>query len=160
MDCRRKRVTMSIERLQYPTQHVVFRAWMGPADELTGAIEQFVRDVRAAGATPLGPPLALYPRVEHDPQATVARLCIPVPEQPPRAGDLRTIAMDPVDVLVARHDGGWHDLHEAYDALSAWIDDHGLKVAEGVSETFRFGPLEGAPPETWCVDVAVRIKAS
>jgi superfamily II DNA or RNA helicase len=155
-----KRASMHIERTTYPSIYVAFRTYEGPVDGLADAIAPFLAAVRAAGIEPQGPPVALFANAEQDPQAMRARLCVPVERWFSGSPSLRTSTLQAVEVAVARHEGAYRDIGVAYEALSAWLDQQGFSVGEGVSETFVAGPHTGAPEAAWCTEIAVRIKAS
>ncbi len=137
---------------------MAFRSFSGPVDDIVAAVRTLVDSVRASGETPLGPPVVVYPSAAQDPQAVVARICVPVPAGFHGQDDLRTLTMDAVEVAVARHVGPHAEIGKAYEAISTWVDEHGRSLAQGASETFVIGPHTGAPPETWQTDVAVRLK--
>lgn len=150
---------MPIERRIYPAIHMAFQTYAGPVAGIADALLPLIQAVRAMGLEPQGPPIALFPSVEQDPSAILARLCVPVDKSFTGTQHLRTIMLGTVEVAVARHRGGYLDIGEAYEMLSNWIDDEGLTRAEGVSETFVVGPQDGVGAEQWVTEVAIRLKA-
>ena len=149
---------MQIERRTLPGVHMAFVTYAGPIRGVTSAIPELLASIREGGVEPLGPPVALYPSAEQDPEAIMARVCVPVPAWFTGHAGLRTLTLGPVDVVVAHFHGPHRDLGAAYDALSAWVDEQGLSVAEGVSETFVVGPHDGVAEQQWHTKVAVRLK--
>lgn len=149
---------VTIERTRYPAIHMAFRTYAGPVEGIAEALPALVQAVRDAGSEPAGPPVALFPSTEQDPRSLLVRLCVPVPPSFVGGPGLRTLTLEPVEVAVAHFLGRYADIGQAYDALSTWVDDEGLAVGEGVSETFVCGPLDGAQEDEWRTDVAVRIK--
>jgi effector-binding domain-containing protein len=150
---------VQIERRTLPGVHMAFVVYTGPIDGVTSAVPDLLDALRQAGAEPLGPPVAVYPSAQQDPNAIMARVCVPVPDWYQGHGGLRTLTMGPVDVVVAHFHGPHRDIGAAYDAISNWVDDQDLSLAEGVSETFVVGPHDGRPEDEWHTKVAVRIKA-
>ena len=149
---------MQVNRVTYPAVHIAFVLYAGPVDGLPGALLPLLDAVRLAGAATVGPPLALYPSAAQDPGSVLARLCVPVQAGFAGSHRLRTLTLPSVQVAVVRHFGAHRDIGHAYEALSAWIAQEGLSIAEGLSETFVRGPHDGAPEEQWQTDVAVRLK--
>lgn len=150
--------TVDVQQRIYPAIHMVFRSFSGPVDDIVAAVRALIEAVQAAGETPLGPPVVLYANAGQDPQAVVARICVPVPTRFQGFGDLRTLTIEAVEVAVARHVGPHAEIGQAYEAISAWVDEQGCSLAEGASETFVVGPHTDSPPECWQTDVAVRLK--
>lgn len=149
---------MNIERRTFPAIYMAFRTYAGPVARIADAIPALVDAVRQAGGEPLGPPVALFPSAEQDPESILARLCVPVHAGFAGHAGLRTLTLGPVDVAVARFHGPYQDIGKAYEALSTWVDEQGLSLAEGVSETFVVGPHSGVVDSEWQTDVAVRLK--
>ncbi len=150
---------MHVHRLTYPAAHVAFVLYAGSVEALPQALAPLLDAVRQAGAPPLGPPLVLYPSAAQNPDSILARICVPVRATFLGSHRVRTLTLPAVDVAVVRHIGPHRDIGKAYEALSAWIGEHGMSLAEGMSETFVCGPHDGAPEDEWQTDVAVRLKA-
>lgn len=123
----------------------------------TAAIGRFIGDGFAglgmAGVTPAGPPFLIYHDPEFSPESIDLELVCPVPvgSGPVATPGGRTLAARTVpggEAAVLVHVGPYDTVGEAYQALAAWIGQHGYRVAGPPQEVYMTSPQDPGPPVT------------
>jgi DNA-binding transcriptional MerR regulator len=110
--------------------------------------------VFGAGLQLTAGPVAIYHDIEFDPEHIDVEVVCPVGgyegEPLPTPGG-RKLAMETVAgglAAVVVHVGPYEELAGAYQAIGAWIEDHGYRFAGPAQETYLTGPDEPGPPVT------------
>jgi effector-binding domain-containing protein len=108
------------------------------------AYAEVAQTLGAQGLGPAGPPFVRYARESMDAggQAEVFDLAAGFPSSGRAAPDGRVEPMElPAGrAVVALHVGAWSELGEAYRAVAAWMNEHGLVAADDPWETYLDGP--------------------
>lgn len=121
-----------------------------------GEIGDFIGDVMAGammnGFTPAGPPMAVYHDPEFDPDAVDITFVVPAAGEPRGATaagrTLEAVSVPGGEVAVVIHVGPYDRLHEAYQALGAWIAAEGRAGAGPACEIYLTRPDEPGEPVT------------
>jgi DNA-binding transcriptional MerR regulator/effector-binding domain-containing protein len=107
-----------------------------------------------AGVTLAGPPLSVYHDPEFSPDSIDVELVCPVapgvkgplPTPAGRTLEARTVPGGEVAVIV--HVGPFATVGEAYQALAAWIGQHGYRMSGPPREIYLTAPTDPGPPVT------------
>jgi effector-binding domain-containing protein len=124
----------------------------------TSGIPPFLTDAFAAvgmkGIEPAGPPLTIYHDLEFDPAAIDVEVVVPVapgvhgPVPTPAGRELMERTLEPMTVASLVHVGSYESLGGSYQALEAWIGEHGYEIAGPPQEIYLTGPQDPGPPVT------------
>lgn len=117
------------------------------AEFLRGAYEELFA---ALAGPPIGPPFARYRMLTDGFEVTAG---VPLAGEQPTVGRVTAGLLPGGPVAVTRHVGAYDDLPAAYDALMAWIRDHGRSVAADPWEAYLDGPEVPQPRTEVCFPV-------
>lgn len=108
--------------------------------------------VMMQGATPSGPPMAVYHDPEFDPAAVDMEVLIPTAAPPsgatPGGREIVECVVPAAEAAVTVHLGPYPTLGEAYQALLAWFSEQGRTVGGPAVEVYLTGPDEPGGPVT------------
>ncbi|NNF62913.1 MAG: GyrI-like domain-containing protein [Acidimicrobiia bacterium] len=103
--------------------------------------------IAGAGETPTGPPLVVYHDMADANGDMVIETCIPVGNDVPEQGDVRTRALDGGTVASTVHHGPYDQLRAAYEKVTSWISEHGHQIVGPPREFYLNDPDEVTPDE-------------
>lgn len=118
----------------------VVRAQVAPADLtdfLGGAFEEVLAVVGRQGRSPAGPPFGRY--VLHD-GAFDATVGFPVDGEVAASGRVTPDELPGGTAATTLHTGPYDQVGAAYDALTAWLPEHGLTASGVPWESYLDGP--------------------
>ena len=107
------------------------------------------------GVPPRGEPFVIYHAF--GPDGIDAEACVPVPTAVPVTEPVTYQELPAVTVVDTLHVGPYEELGHAYEALSAWIDDHGFEAAGPVRERYLNEPGPSVSPATYRTIVQIPI---
>jgi len=105
------------------------------------------RNVRATG-----PPFARYVRLG---DIVDVEAGFPVPGPVPGWGRVAASQLPGGPVAVTVHQGGYHDLDLAYQAVAGWLEERGLEAAGPHWDVYYTNPAAQPDTATWRTDVVV-----
>ena len=124
-------------------------AGIGPAlGEAYGAIWPYVQRV---GVEPAGPPYARYLSVK--PEHAVFEAGVPVSRAVPGEGEISAGELPGGDVAVTTHIGPFDQMQPAYEAIGAWMREHGRADGGPPWEVYMTDPAEEPDPAKWRTDI-------
>jgi DNA-binding transcriptional MerR regulator/predicted transcriptional regulator YdeE len=140
-------------------KHVERVGGIGVREKVPGppGISQLIGDVVAGamerGMEFTGAPVTVYHDPEFDPASIDVEIVVPVAESgspvPTPAGRLlREREVPGGEVAVIIHVGPYETISESYQALAAWVEEHGFRIAGPPHEIYLTGPDEPGPPVT------------
>jgi effector-binding domain-containing protein len=119
------------------------------AEFLDDAYGRLFAAVERAGASPSGPPGALFP-VEYRDEPTPITAYVPAPTGPDSLPGGR--------FAVATFVGPYESMAAGYRALGAWLAGTGLAIGGRVREEYLIGPGDGVPASEYRTEIAWPIK--
>jgi DNA-binding transcriptional MerR regulator len=99
-----------------------------------------------AGATPAGPPLALYHGAPTDDEQVDVEFCVPVDRAMAGAGRVSGRELAGGLAAYTLHCGRYDAVGPVYAALQRWIQDHGHACADAPREIYLVGPQQAKDP--------------
>ncbi len=105
----------------------------------------------AQGVDPVGPPFARYHRLEED--RTTIEAGFPVARAIDGVDDVRPSSLPGGPAATAMHVGPYEAMELTYDALLAWIRQHGGEPAGDAWEVYLSDPREEPDPATWRTEI-------
>jgi effector-binding domain-containing protein len=120
-------------------------------DFVGAAFGEVMGALGAQGLEPTGPPFSRYVMGEGGMdalgQATEFDITAGFPCTSPVAptGRVEPVTLPGGEAVVAMHVGPYTELGEAYAAVAAWMDEHGLEVRADPWEAYLDGPEVAAP---------------
>jgi effector-binding domain-containing protein len=134
-----------IERKAQPTLFVRTRADVEGLSELMGkCYGEIARYLGQVGAQPAGPPFAAYYNM--DLQDLDVAIGFPVPEGIEGEGEIDSGEIPAGSYAMCFHVGPYSAIESAYQALTKWMEEKGLKMA-GASYEFYLNDPQSTPPE-------------
>ncbi|MFI7115362.1 GyrI-like domain-containing protein [Amycolatopsis sp. NPDC049868] len=115
--------------------------------------------VTGAGATPAGPPQAAYPADFKPGDEIGIDLYVPVTGTPPSRGGIDYVTLPGGPAAKTSHRGPYDQVGSAYDALFAWVREHGRTPAGPPRELYLNGPDTVTDPADYLTDVIVPLRA-
>lgn len=108
----------------------------------------------ANGLQLAGAPIAIYHDLEFTPDSVDVEVFCPVavsgatPLETPGGRKLEPRTLEAAEVASTVFVGNYEELATPYQALAAWIGEHGYRVAGPTQEIYMSGPDEPGPPVT------------
>lgn len=125
-----------------------------PTDQLggwlSGAYEAVLAYLAEAGVSPAGPPYARF--IFHDDLVDV-EAGFPVTTRIPGHARIIASSLPGGPAAVTTHHGPYEHLTAAYDAVAAWLDEHGLRPAGPHWEVYYTDPRTEPDPARWRTDL-------
>ena len=137
-----------------PQQAAVVRAEV-PMSELTGVFDRgfhlVMQAVQEQGLHVAAAPFGFYPRM---PGETVAvAVGFPVSEPFTPSGEVEAMELPGGRAIRGIHVGPYDALERTYRELTAWAQEQGLELAEGMWETYLSDPSAEPDPATWRTEI-------
>jgi len=147
--------TLSIERRDIPSQHIMFVRMRVGRLELSTAIgkglgKAFPYAMRI-GLAIAGRPLTRY--LSTGPGLYEIEVGMPVSPAGPGEGDVQAGSLPGGPVAVAVHAGPYDQLTEAYAALERWIEANGFRIGGAPWESYITDPADHPDPADWRTEV-------
>jgi effector-binding domain-containing protein len=147
--------TLSIERRDIPSQHVMFVRMRVGRHELSTAIGEglgkaFPYAMRL-GLAIAGRPLTRY--LSTGPGLYEIEVGMPVSPAGPGEGDIQAGSLPGGPVAVAVHAGPYDQLTETYAALERWIEASGCRTGGAPWESYITDPADHPDPADWRTEV-------
>ena len=105
----------------------------------------------AQGAGPAGPPFARYHPLGDDRFRVEAGFPVSAPIE--AAGEVTAATLPGGPAAFTVHIGPYEDMKPAYDALDAWIRDHGGEPRGDPWEVYFSDPVAEPDPSTWRTEI-------
>jgi effector-binding domain-containing protein len=141
-------------------QTAVCRATL-PVSEIGEWIGRAYRDIAAVlgkrGAEMVGPPFARYHRVGEDRFEVEAGA--PLDGRIDAEGEVRPSSLPGGQVAVTTYVGPYDGMRPAYDALDAWVREHGGKPVGDPWEVYLSDPGREPDPATWRTEIVQPYRA-
>ncbi len=145
-------MTPRIEEISlHPGHGLAVRATLA-VDELPrffgAAFGELAQAVRANGVQFAGPPFARYHT--HPPAPVEVEAIMPV-THPVGAltGRVQLVRLEGGRALQVRHVGPYETMTPAYEALAAWMKEHGVRPSEDAREVYLTDPSVVPDPRRW-----------
>jgi len=147
--------TLSIERREMPSQHIVFVRKRAGRHELSSAIAEALGKAfpytQRVGLAIAGRPFTRY--LSTGPGLFRLEIGIPVATAPHGEGDVEPGTLPAGAAAVATHGGPYDQLTETYAALERWIESNGYRVSGAPWESYITDPADHPDPAEWRTEV-------
>jgi AraC family transcriptional regulator len=147
--------TLSIERREISTQHIVFVRSRTARNELSAAIGEGLGKAfpysQRAGLAIVGRPFTRY--LSTGPGLFNIEVGIPVATAPNGEGDVAAGTLPGGAVAVAMHGGSYDQLTDTYAALERWIESNGYRISGAPWESYITDPADHPDPADWRTEV-------
>ena len=143
-----------------PDQLVVFVRGLTTREELPAflgaAFDRIIGELTHHGSAPNGETLVIHH--EFGPDRIDCEGCVPVAPDAVVSGELWRRIVPAATVAETLHVGPYDGLARAYDAVAAWIRDHGLTEAGPARERCLEGPGEEVPEADYRTRIAFPVE--
>jgi len=121
---------------------------MSAVGETIGAgMAELYGHLATSGAQPAGPPLIVYHDTFDEERETAIEICAPIAEPVAETGRLKVAELPGGSMAFTVHRGPYREVGPAYQALSAWIAEHGHDMAGPPREIYLNDPGHVAETE-------------
>ena len=103
-------------------------------DRLFGILEEYVGPNGGAA----GPPMAIYHDAGTGPRMLDMHVELAIPFNGPAtdSGEVRVYELPRVEAACAVHKGRFEEIDRAYNAVTAWIEEHGYRLAGPMRDVY------------------------
>jgi len=126
-----------------------------PVAELPGwlgrAFSTVAGFLAAQGSHPVGPPFARYHPLGGGRFDVVAGFPVPTPVDP--AGDVQALTLPGGPTASTMHVGPYDAMVPGYQAVLAWVAEHGGEVVGDAWEVYLSDPAAQPDPSTWRTEI-------
>jgi AraC family transcriptional regulator len=147
--------TLSIERRNIPTQHIVFVRTRAARHELSSAIGEGLGKAfpysQRVGLAVAGRPFTRY--LSTGPGLFNIEVGVPVVTAATGDGDVEAGSLPGGRVAVAMHGGPYDQLTETYAALERWIEANGYRIGGPPWESYITDPADLPDAADWRTEV-------
>ena len=119
--------------------------WLGKSYASVAAL------ISDRGAEFAGPPFARYHRLGDG--RFVVEAGFPVSAAIDGSGDVRCSELPEGPVAITVHVGPYSEMEPAYQALAAWVEEHGGELAGDAWEIYLSDPASEPDPATWRTEI-------
>jgi effector-binding domain-containing protein len=134
------------EQKEQPTVHIRTRTSAQRLPEAVGkAYELVFRYLGKMGAHPASPPYIAYHNM--DMQDLDVEIGVAVSRELPASGEIKNGHIPGGTFATCLHIGPYTELHQAYDALTKWVQEEGYEAGTTVYEFYLNSPDEVVPDE-------------
>ena len=121
------------------------------------ALGRVFAHIGKAGVAPVGPPLAVYHR--YDEEGVDMSVAVPV-AGPVSEGDGVTFSELPAGLMgMTVHVGSYQTIGKAWEALTAWMQQHGHEQGDPCYESYLTDPSEEKDPAKYLTEVYCAVKS-
>jgi effector-binding domain-containing protein len=132
---------------------VVVRGKLAP-DEMPGwfprIYAQIMAHTQSVGIYPIGPPFARYRRLNGKFEVEAG---FPVPLAVQSVGVIEGSTLPGGTAAATMHVGPYDMMEPAYEALEAWVAEHGVELAGPAWEVYLTDPSVEPDPATWRTEI-------
>jgi effector-binding domain-containing protein len=151
---------MEIEVMERTSADAVVERITTPLAELGermgAAYERLGERLAALGATPTGPPVAIYVNTDDESAWTIA-VGFPLAPPLPVADDLEVLHLPGGLSVVARHQGAYEGLAGVWQEVTEYLSQEGLEATAPPWESYVAAPPAVARPEEWLTEVVMPV---
>ncbi len=144
-----------VQRITLPAQPVLLCSGRTPLAEIATVLGQLLPKVYGyatqSGATMVGPPFVRY--TARDEQEVAIECGMPVTPGAIGDGDIALGELPAGPAATTVHTGPYEGLGTAYEALEAWIKEHGARPGGAPWEVYLTDPGEVPDPADWKTQV-------
>jgi DNA-binding transcriptional MerR regulator len=113
-------------------------------DRITEMFEELERYVDSFDARADRPPLSIYYDPEYRDENIDAEVVVPLSREIPGSDEVRVLQLPPIErAACVVHTGDYGTIYQAYNALLAWIEAHGSRMAGPIREVYLGYSAEG-----------------
>lgn len=131
------------------------------AAEISGTVGRGLEDLyefaAASSVTPAGPPQLAYPGPLGDGEFELD-LYLPISGTPAARSPIDVVVLPAGPAAQAFHRGRYDDIPAAYEAVFAWIHEHGLHRAGPPRELYLTGPDTATSADDYLTEVVVPLR--
>ncbi len=144
-------MSVEVETVELPDQPALcvrFRTSMEKVKEDIGrAYGMIYARLGEAGGIPGGPPLALYPDMDMDPDDFEMEACAPMVSEVAGEGEVAFRVLPGGKFLQTMHRGPYETLEQTYEELFAYMKENGLELTGPPREAYLTDPEQVERPE-------------
>ena len=144
----------TIEIQQTEEQHtaaVRHRITRAETERIPGWLEQVMQAVGEAGQQPTGMPFLRTFSFDGDSMDIEVGCSVTAPF--PGAGEVQASTLPGGAAAVVSYFGPYEGISEAYEAITAWCEEHGHEIVGPPWESYDTDPHEEPDPQRWRTDV-------
>ena len=119
----------------------------GLRDFFNNAFLELSECIRAAGASPVGPPFVRYYSVKPDAVDVEAVMSCDRPVQV--SGRIKQLHLEAAQAAIVRHVGRYDKMKPAYEAIEQWMSNNGKRPTEAPREVYVTTVAEVPDPSEW-----------
>ncbi len=153
-------ITDPCKVIQQPDQPVLSIRTTIPVQDmpttLGKAYDAIMAQIQSLGEYPAGMPFVAYYNL--DMQALDIEIGFPTSRSLPGKGDVQPSTIPAGPVATCEYTGPYEEMAPTYEALNAWIVEHGYQPT-GVSYEYYLNGPEDAPPSGYKTRIAFPLKA-
>ena len=140
-----------------PHQHTAAMVMSVPTAEIGDAMSKafpaIFHAITAAGATPVGPPLARYFTFG---EAIIEFECaVPVASPFAGHGEIKPSSVGGGDAVVCTHIGPYDTIGQTWEAMMAWVGEQGRTPGGAGWESYLTDPGDEPDPAKWVTEVCM-----
>lgn len=128
---------------------------------IASAVGQGLQDLyefaARAAVTPAGPPQLSCPDPASDRELDLD-LYLPISGRPEQSGDIDVVVLPEGPVAQTFHHGRYDEIGAAYEAVFAWMREHGREQAGPARELYLTGPDTATVPDDYLTEVVVPLR--
>lgn len=124
---------------------------MGPAHER--AFMEIFSTLGRSGIAPAGPPMSIYHDPEFNEESIDIEIAVPISGPVEGEGRVTSRRLDGGPAAVTLHAGPYEEVHRAYRALQAWMQEHGHESSGPPREVYLAGPPLVSDPAEYRTEV-------
>ncbi|MDP2274399.1 MAG: GyrI-like domain-containing protein [Archangium sp.] len=119
----------------------------GLRDFFNNAFLELSECIRAAGASPVGPPFVRYYSVT--PESVDVEAVMTCDREVPVTGQVKRLHLNASQAAIVRHVGRYEKMKPAYDAINEWMSNNGKHAIEAPREVYVTTGAEVPDPSEW-----------
>jgi effector-binding domain-containing protein len=129
----------------------------GISDAVGRGLEELYEFAADSSVAPAGPPQLAYPGPLTDGEFELD-LYLPISGTPSPRGPIDVVVLPEGPVAQAFHHGSYDSIPAAYEAVFAWIHEHGHHQAGPPRELYLTGPDTAVGPDDYVTEVVVPVR--
>jgi AraC family transcriptional regulator len=122
-------------------------------DALSSGWGKVFASLGAAGASPSGPPFAVYHRYGGETGDVELDACVPTTADIAASAAVAVRDEPAMTVAATLHKGPYDRIGDAYEALQAWMDDQGRQIAGPPREVYLTDPGQVSDPAEYLTEI-------
>lgn len=105
-----------------------------------------------------GPPVSIYHDMEFKDVNPDVEVAVPIEGALPEDVPAKARELTGGDMACVVHHGPYDSIGEAYNAVMAWIEPNGMRIAGPVRECYLHGPGDSQNPEEYVTEIMVPVE--